>query len=372
MRKRLMSTLLAAGCVLSTAAAAYAQTAPQGDATRGRGMFSGQGGGALCQMCHGPQGQGGFGPDLGAARGLTFEQFKRAVQNPWGIMPRFPLLTDQGLADIYAFVKTLTPPANPPTAWNVELPAAGAPKGQILMTSFGCAQCHGPEIGHPRRDLGARNDDFERFKAIVYDHAPATMGQFSRERMSEPVLKEIWDYMTVSGLRALVFGAFAPGVASGANTTYTITLENRGASGKGLAADDMKLTVVIPSGLTVVSGSAGYQGTQSAEYVSNPGQLLPFKMLNPTPNVQRVTGAVAVWKLPKLAAGEKQTLTLTVSGTGADKANFSGTTLTWSKPEVKRLPNVVVKDLRLAEKGDIIYAPSMEFLLPPTPPAARP
>ena len=32
--------------------------------------------------------EGAFGPDL-AGRGLNYEQVKRAVRQPWGIMPRF-------------------------------------------------------------------------------------------------------------------------------------------------------------------------------------------------------------------------------------------------------------------------------------------
>ena len=37
-------------------------------------------------------------PDL-AGRGLSYAQFKRAVQQPWGIMPAFPQFPDQELAD---------------------------------------------------------------------------------------------------------------------------------------------------------------------------------------------------------------------------------------------------------------------------------
>jgi len=41
-----------------------------------------------CDRCHGVDGEGGYGPDL-AGTGLSFTQFKRAVRQPFGIMPSF-------------------------------------------------------------------------------------------------------------------------------------------------------------------------------------------------------------------------------------------------------------------------------------------
>jgi mono/diheme cytochrome c family protein len=369
--RSVLSVIALAGSLVY-AGGASAQTTAQGDAMKGRALYSGASGGALCQLCHGGQGQGGFGPDIAGGRGLTFDQFKRELQHPWGIMPRYDRISDQALADIYAFLKSLTPPAEP-SEWSVELPSAGAPRGQILAVTYGCAQCHGPEMGHPRRDLGATNADFAEFQTIVYDHAPAAMGQFSRERMPEAILRDIWDFTKSMGLRALVFGSISPGVASGANTTYTFTLENRGRPGKGLVAEDITVSLVVPAGMTVAGTTGtGYQGTQAVEYVANPGALSPFRAMNPNPNVQRIKGTVANWKLSKIAPGEKQTMTITLSGTGADKANFTGTTVVWGKPEAKRLPTLALKDLRLADKGDIIYAPSLEFSLPPVPRPQQP
>ena len=145
---------IACAVVLLTAAAAQAQT-PQGDPQKGRAMFSGQGGSGFCMLCHGGGAQGGFGPGLAGGRGLSFEQFKRAVQQPWGVMPKFPNINDEGLAHIYAFLKSL-PPAPEPATWSVAPAAATAPLGQQLGIQFGCGQCHGPENGHPRRDIGER------------------------------------------------------------------------------------------------------------------------------------------------------------------------------------------------------------------------
>src|SRR5262249_41266313 len=147
-----------------------------------------------CIYCHGAQGQGGFGPDL-AGRGLTFAQFKRAVIRPWGIMPRF-MLSDQVLADIYAYLQTLPKVAEPAQPRNP--PPPGAPRGQYVATVQACTECHGMELADPRRGLGEWGDDFETLKHLVYDHDQVyprnRMGVFSRDRLTESTLREVFDF----------------------------------------------------------------------------------------------------------------------------------------------------------------------------------
>ena len=349
--------------------AAQAQTAPQGDPGKGRAMFSGAGGSGLCMLCHGRNAEGGFGPDLAGGRGLSFEQFKRAVQQPWGVMPKYTGINDEGLANIYAFLKSL-PPAKAPGVWNVSSTPPPAPRGQLLMIEFGCGQCHGPEIGHPRRDIGEKmaDIDFAAFQKIIYETAPAQMGHFNPNRLSEPIAREIWGFMKDMGFRSFLWASMAPGVPAGGNTTFTLTLDNKGEKGKGMAAEDITVSLVLPAGVTAVSGTGGkYEGVKKGvEYVTNPGDLSPFKALNPNPNPKRATADAAVWKIGKIAAGDKTTISITLSGvTGVP--NFTGSTITWNKPDVKRLPNVTLRDDRLADKGDILYAPSPEFTLPPQP-----
>jgi len=53
-----------------------------GDVKRGAAEF------ARCVNCHGPQADGAFGPDL-AGTALTWIGFKKAVREPWGVMPMF-------------------------------------------------------------------------------------------------------------------------------------------------------------------------------------------------------------------------------------------------------------------------------------------
>jgi mono/diheme cytochrome c family protein len=349
------------------AQSAQAQTAaPQGDPQKGRAMFSGQGGGGFCMLCHGGQAQGGFGPDLGNARGLTFDQFKRVITQGWGVMPQYNI-NDEGLGHLYAFLKSVKPVAEP-AKWSVDIPPAGAPVGQVMSISYGCAQCHGPEMGHPRRDIGGKGIDYAEFKEIVWEKAPATMGHFNKHRFTEPVLKEIWGFMQTLGFRALLFGKIERGESTAEGTTYTITADNQGVVGKGLAAEDISVNLVIPKGLTVVKTTGNYKGlTKDGERYANPGQLSPFTAMNPKANTSKVKDDIAKWSVKKLAAGQKETMTITLSGEGHERANFSGTSFTWSKPNIKRIPGLASRDERLAEVGDIIHAPSMEISLPPMP-----
>ena len=62
----------------------------------------------MCDNCHGPDAEGGFGPDLAGGRGLTLDQFRRAIRRPWEVMPTFneDQLSDRGVANVYAFVGT--------------------------------------------------------------------------------------------------------------------------------------------------------------------------------------------------------------------------------------------------------------------------
>ena len=102
---------------------------------------------AMCDNCHGPDAEGGFGPDLAGGRSLTLDQFPRAIRRPWGVMPTLneDQLSDQGVADVYAFVGT-KPRVPEPGEWHWRRAPETAPGGQQLyMYTAGCGQCHEPE-----------------------------------------------------------------------------------------------------------------------------------------------------------------------------------------------------------------------------------
>ena len=82
-----------------------------GNADNGKRLFLRDG----CWECHGYAGQGGRDGARIAQTGLTGNQFTRYVRKPTGGMPAFTekILTDEQLADIYAYLKSL-PAAKPP------------------------------------------------------------------------------------------------------------------------------------------------------------------------------------------------------------------------------------------------------------------
>jgi mono/diheme cytochrome c family protein len=99
---------VAALCTGAFAAAQAQDASPSGDAAKGKKIFLTIG----CFTCHGRSGQGGAynGPaPILAHTMLPFDGFKGQIRNPADDMPAFPpaVLSDQDIADIYAFVETL-------------------------------------------------------------------------------------------------------------------------------------------------------------------------------------------------------------------------------------------------------------------------
>ena len=96
------------GAAANTRTAAGAQAAPKGDVENGRKVYSSYG----CYQCHGYAAQGGAGARL-APRPIAFATFARYVRRPTGQMPPYTgkVVSDQELADIYAFLLTIPPPA---------------------------------------------------------------------------------------------------------------------------------------------------------------------------------------------------------------------------------------------------------------------
>ena len=98
------------GFLRSVSSTPAAQAAPAGRAEAGAGLYAKIG----CYQCHSNQAQGGpAGPRLGPDP-IPFARFTQYVRNPTGDMPPYTekVLSNQELADIYAFVQTRPrPPA---------------------------------------------------------------------------------------------------------------------------------------------------------------------------------------------------------------------------------------------------------------------
>jgi len=93
---------------------AVAQDLPRGDAANGRRIYLAVG----CFTCHGRSGQGGAynGPAPILARtALPFVGFKALIRDPSNDMPAYSdaVLTDQDIADVYAFLESLPGPRSP-------------------------------------------------------------------------------------------------------------------------------------------------------------------------------------------------------------------------------------------------------------------
>jgi mono/diheme cytochrome c family protein len=102
--------------MLAGGAPARAQGAPPpGDPANGKRVYMADG----CYQCHGTLGQGSrpTGPHI-APNPLPYEAFAALVRRPVNAMPPYTsvVLSDQDLADIYAYLVTVPPLADPKAA----------------------------------------------------------------------------------------------------------------------------------------------------------------------------------------------------------------------------------------------------------------
>jgi len=99
---------------LFAGAAAIAAPAPQGDATRGKAVFTQYG----CYTCHGTEGQGAAatGKKL-APNPLPYAAFSGFVRTTSRDMPPFTeqILPERDLIDIHAYLRSIPASPNPST-----------------------------------------------------------------------------------------------------------------------------------------------------------------------------------------------------------------------------------------------------------------
>jgi mono/diheme cytochrome c family protein len=309
--------------------AVHAQTA--GDTAAGKALWDKD---LLCKNCHGPEGQGAFGPDL-AGRGLSFNEFRRAVRQPWGIMPTFidEQVSDKELADLTAYMASM-PKNDEPGPWRVKVPD-NAPEGQKVMISVGCGQCHGPWLNGPRDDMGAVDADIDWLKNLVYNHTTAIrthdrmlgtgngpprihMGNFNPDRVTQGELEQILDWVrNDAGFRADIYARIGKGEAGENGVTYPLTVKNVGLPGKGVTAEDLTIRLMIPKNATVVgAGGAGYNGTHMDA---------------------KTGGLVAEWSLAKAGPQDAEAYSITLSKEATKDDDLHGQVV-WTKPAVKPGP----------------------------------
>ena len=315
MKASLIVLLLAASVVPALAQGA-------GDAAAGKALWEGSQ--TQCRSCHGLKGEGAFGPPL-AGRGMTGDEFRQAARKPWGIMPAYveAQVSDADLANFAAYFASL-PKGTEPGAWRVPMPDANAKLGQRTAIQIGCAQCHGATLDIARGILGGTAVSLEQFKRLVYDHVNEMpklgiaegntpgerlhMGNYNPYRISDQQLKEIYDWAKNDlGFRPYIEARLRS--VSGAD--YALKVENSGHKGKGPAAEDFTVHMVLPAGVTVVkAGGDGYKGVHDDQGAQ-----------------------VAEWKLAKVSPAEEKEFMVTLSQP-AQPGALKGT-LTWAKPAPK-------------------------------------
>jgi mono/diheme cytochrome c family protein len=331
--------LAAASTRAAQTGAAPAQ--PVGDPAAGKVHYTF--GNTSCSNCHGITGEGRFGPPL-AGRTHTYARFRAYVRNPLGRMPGYPAteLNDQEIADMVAYFNSLPAPEKTMIEWRTPLPKM-APRGQQVMIGIlGCGQCHGATITTPRHGAAEVSGDFEWFKRQVYQHTttqreqmallaqdpnidPVTpghvglppgrnrlrMGNYTTARLPEKSLREVWDWMDKDlGVFLPVLSASVRAGAPGANgVTYTIDVVNNGVKGKGVTNDDVTVSLTLPAGAKVVGTTGTFEGVKADAAAK---------------------GDVATWKVGRLAAGDRQTVTITL---GQPAPQMRGV-IRWGTPKV--------------------------------------
>lgn len=109
LKKNVPAFALLAGMVALAPSSAHAQAAqpPKGDAAKGKARYAAVG----CYQCHSYVGQGGVGPKIGP-NPIPYPAFAKYIREPKGQMPPYTskYLTDQDLADIYAYLQSVPKP----------------------------------------------------------------------------------------------------------------------------------------------------------------------------------------------------------------------------------------------------------------------
>lgn len=177
-------------CVEAQAPAAKSAGAPAGNVDSGKRLFASAG----CATCHGAQAQGtNLAPQI-APPLLDLAALVAYVRQPTGKMPPVPVATasDQELADIYAYLKSIAPATSPA----VESLQGNPENGKKLFTAYGCYECHGrqgagaaiaPRIGPPALTLAG---------VIRYVRAPSgQMPPYTAKVVSDQDLADIYSFL---------------------------------------------------------------------------------------------------------------------------------------------------------------------------------
>ncbi len=177
-----MLTILVAGTALAA-----------GDAANGKTVWAAK----LCKNCHGANGEGKYaGPEAGTT--LAAADWLKETRTPAAHMPAFSAtqITDQDVADMQAYMATLTKPASfTPIAYTA---AATDLPGKVLFNQNECVACHGAD---PTNFYKGRFNDkgraFTSAAVLKQLRTPAAnMPMFSATQVTDAQSNQIGDYIT--------------------------------------------------------------------------------------------------------------------------------------------------------------------------------
>jgi ubiquinol-cytochrome c reductase cytochrome c subunit len=145
-----IASLIAVGAVAGASALSAQPSAPAGDAKHGQQLYVLNG----CYECHNYQGQGtgsrkpGQNPGPNLAPGpIPYSAFLTQLRTPRLSMPPYDahLLSNQDVADIYAYLAAQAPPKDPHTIALLEAvnTGSGTASHGAVVYSANCAACHG-------------------------------------------------------------------------------------------------------------------------------------------------------------------------------------------------------------------------------------
>lgn len=185
--------VVGAACTSKPAPPAKVDTGVAGDAVAGKAYWARAN--TLCSTCHGEHGEGAFGPPL-AGRHLTDAQFTHQVRKPWGLMPRWTTqqVSDGTLADVNAYLASL-PGVSEPGPWQVTVPPDAPLAVRYWVETVGCGQCHGVDLKEALTGAEGQTDYAwvaKRAYAHTEDFPTGAMGTYSKDRLPEMLLEEIW------------------------------------------------------------------------------------------------------------------------------------------------------------------------------------
>ena len=147
-----------------------------------------------CDTCHGPEGRGtAAGPRL-AAGALQLPAFTAYVRKPTGTMPAHSaqVVSDRSLADIYAFLRAATSPAQAAAS----APAGRVESGAAIYRKVGCFQCHVNEAqgGANGPRLGPDPIPYARFAQYVRNPT-GEMPPYTEKVLSAQDLADIYAFV---------------------------------------------------------------------------------------------------------------------------------------------------------------------------------